>query len=132
MKVAKVLEKSLLFKTEDSETEKENFEEEEEENDQNLDKQPSTNEKLNNQISSEKNSEEEVFIGSEIEGDNIQFEGKKFGLVMHLNEGFDDEELAVTLVRENHPFLNPAGLKLDLTKSNIENDVNQQFVNWFQ
>lgn len=77
-----------------------------------------------------------------VEGYNDQFTGKKFGLTMTLhgsnyNNGARIQEtefrdgpattLAVTLVKDAGAFLNPAGLKLDLTAPNIEQDVYQQF-----
>lgn len=80
-----------------------------------------------------------------IEGNNNEFTGKKFGLAMTLHESnynngqkvrelFENTPLngttktfAVTLVKDNGPFLNPAGLKLDLAEPNIEGDVYQQF-----
>lgn len=55
--------------------------------------------------------------------DNFQYNGQKFGLLMK----FKKSEFAVTLKRESNWFLNPAGLKLDITSPNIENDVCQQF-----
>lgn len=45
-----------------------------------------------------------------------------------MNDLFGDVTLAVTMVKDNLPFLNPAGIKLDVSESNIENNINQQFV----
>lgn len=77
-----------------------------------------------------------------LEGNNNEFTGRKFGLTMTLhgsnyNNGNKVEEtefhdgppttFAVTLVKDAGAFLNPAGLKLDLTAPNIDQDVFQQF-----
>ena len=57
--------------------------------------------------------------------DNSQYEGEKFTLLMNVNG--DNWNSAVTVVKDGSWFLNPAGLKIDLTKPN-KNDVCQQFV----
>lgn len=89
-------------------------------------------------------SNEQIPLSHPIDGDNSQYAGRKFGLVMKLNKSdynngkekdLNDHQnytgelisLAVTLEKEGKPFLNPAGLKLFLKESNIENDVYQQF-----
>lgn len=77
--------------------------------------------------------------------DNGRFAGRKFGLVMKLSEddynngkeivlanyeqrSGNEIQLALTMVKDKCPYLNPAGLKLSIEKPNIENDVFQQFV----
>lgn len=91
--------------------------------------------------------EDEIFIPHQVEGDNSQYAGRKFGLLMTLNksdynngekmnfkkdddqDSDDDEEiqLALALMKDGNPYLNPAGRMLDITKPDIENDVYQQF-----
>ena len=39
----------------------------------------------------------------------------------------EDVQYALTMVRDKHSYLNPAGLKLTIAEPNIENDVFQQF-----
>ncbi|KAK8841954.1 hypothetical protein M9Y10_026909 [Tritrichomonas musculus] len=87
---------------------------------------------------------EPEFVPRTVEGDNSQYAGRKFGLVMLLNENdynngekvdLEDEQLlfgedvqfALTMVKDKQPYLNPAGLKLTIAEPNIENDVFQQF-----
>ncbi|KAK8896778.1 alpha-actinin [Tritrichomonas musculus] len=77
--------------------------------------------------------------------DNSQYAGRTFGLIMTLkdkdyNNGREvnlkkpethsgqDVKLALEMVKDKHPFLNPAGLKLSIGQPNIENDIFQQFV----
>lgn len=89
--------------------------------------------------------EQRCVIGQEVEGDNSQYAGRKFGLTMILNEDdYNDgnklkgesSELffgqkvsyGVTLTHDGNPFQNPAGLKLDLAlEPDAEHDVYQQF-----
>ena len=95
---------------------------------------------------------EPVFVPGQVSGDNSQYAGKKFGLIMTLNESdYNDGkqidltkpdellfgeniQLALTMAPDKHAFLNPAGQKLTVAQPNIENDVFQQFVfgqnNW--
>ena len=85
------------------------------------------------------------FIPGKVDGDNSQYAGRKFGLIMNLNESdynnghnmnldenqllFGEEiSLALTLEKTQNPYLNPAGLLLDVTEPNIVNNINQQFV----
>ena len=60
---------------------------------------------------------------------NDQYNGRKFGLIMHLKkcENEQEKDYAVALFREENGFMNPAGLKLELEEPNIEKDVKQQF-----
>ena len=85
-------------------------------------------------------------ISHPLDGDNNQIEGKTFGLTMTIrksdyNDGkrivesnvntTDDDQFVtfgIALVNDEQSFINPAGLKLDITQPNIENDVNQQFI----
>ncbi|KAK8860457.1 GTPase activator activity protein [Tritrichomonas musculus] len=85
-------------------------------------------------------------ISHPLDGDNNQIEGKTFGLTMTIrksdyNDGkrivesnvntTDDDQFVtfgIALVNDEQSFINPAGLKLDITHPNIENDVNQQFI----
>ena len=77
--------------------------------------------------------------------DNSEYAGKTFGLIMTLKEGDyhngrevdltkdeahsgPDVKLALAMVKDKHPFLNPAGLKLNIEPPSIENDPFQQFV----
>lgn len=78
-----------------------------------------------------------------MEGDNSQYAGRKFGLIMTINHlDFKSIEspikcssispngevkLALTMVKNVKSFLNPAGLKLDIADPNIEKNVYQQF-----
>lgn len=82
--------------------------------------------------------------GHPVDGTNIHFPKGNFGLTMTLKKSdyncgkrvdvnrvnpINDETitLALTLVKDDKPFLNQSGLKLDLTKNNIEYDHYQQF-----
>lgn len=84
------------------------------------------------------------FYAYHVDDDNSMFSGRKFGLTLSINENEynngekmnpnnneivfgRDLSLALTLVNDGNSFLNPAGLKLDITKADIKNDVNQQF-----
>lgn len=79
-----------------------------------------------------------------ITGDNSEYAGRTFGLIMTLNEAdyndgkkadLEKEEpiseiiiqFALTMSKDKQPYLNQAGLKLTLAEPNIENDVFQQF-----
>ena len=94
---------------------------------------------------------EAEFVPHTVEGDNSQYAGRKFGLVMLLNENDynngekvdleneqllfgEDVQFALTMVKDKQSYLNPAGLKLTIAEPNIENDVFQQFTfgkdNW--
>ena len=94
---------------------------------------------------------EPEFVPHTVEGDNSQYAGRKFGLVILLNENDynngekvdleneqllfgEDVQFALTMVKDKHSYLNPAGLKLTIAEPNIENDVFQQFTfgkdNW--
>ncbi|KAK8884631.1 hypothetical protein M9Y10_043747 [Tritrichomonas musculus] len=94
---------------------------------------------------------EPEFVPHTVEGDNSQYAGRKFGLVMLLNENDynngekvdleneqllfgEDVQFALTMVKDKQSYLNPAGLKLTIAEPNIENDVFQQFTfgkdNW--
>ena len=87
---------------------------------------------------------EKEFVSHIVDGDNSEFAGRKFGLIMSLNEtdynngekvDFENDKLpsgevlqfALTMVKDKQSFINPAGLKLTIADSNIENDVFQQF-----
>ena len=78
------------------------------------------------------------------QGNNLRYEGRKFGLIMTLKETDyrngaqinpqseqvmfgEDVHLALTLKNENTPYLNSAGRLLDVAKPNIKNDRYQQF-----
>ena len=85
------------------------------------------------------------FVPKQVEGDNSQYAGRKFGLIMNLNDSdynhgekmnlnenqllFGEERsFALTMHKDQNPFINPAGLLLDIAEPNIQNDPNQQFV----
>ncbi|KAK8871967.1 hypothetical protein M9Y10_007717 [Tritrichomonas musculus] len=87
---------------------------------------------------------EPEFVPHTVDGDNSQYAGRKFGLVMLLNENDynngekvdleneqllfgEDVQFALTMVKDKQSYLNPAGLKLTIAEPNIENDVFQQF-----
>lgn len=84
------------------------------------------------------------FISKPVDGDNSQYTGRKFGLIMTLNESDynegkqmieddqvllfgNDVDFALTLEKDGKPFLNPAGARLNLAEPDIEHDVYQQF-----
>ena len=86
------------------------------------------------------------FFPHTVEGDNSQYSGRRFGLIMTLkdsdynnghkrlgspskNQVFEGEDIqfALTLTKDDNPYLNPSGRMLDITKPNIENDPYQQF-----
>ncbi|KAK8857753.1 alpha-actinin [Tritrichomonas musculus] len=89
---------------------------------------------------------EPVFVAGPVSGDNSQYKGRKFGLIMTLNESDynngkqvdltkgdellfgNDIKLALTMAPDKNAYLNPAGQKLTIAQPNIENDVFQQFV----
>lgn len=77
-------------------------------------------------------------------GDNSQYAGKTFGLIMTLNKtdyndgkeidlsnyephSGDEIQLALTLEKDIQNYLNQGGLKLTVTEPNVENDAFQQF-----
>ena len=110
----------------------------------------STIELINESVSEEEETDvqtkevETEFVAHRVEGDNSEYAGRKFGLVMSLNEtdynngekvDLENDQLlfgevveyALTMVKDKKAFINPAGLKLTIAEPNIENDVFQQF-----
>ncbi|KAK8892934.1 hypothetical protein M9Y10_030186 [Tritrichomonas musculus] len=88
---------------------------------------------------------DDEFVPHKEEGNNRRYAGRKFGLIMTLNEtdyrngskidpkieqvSFGEEvQLALTLTNIENPYLNPSGRMLDMTEPNIKNDSHQQFV----
>lgn len=83
------------------------------------------------------------FVPFKVESDNSQYAGRKFGMIMNLQEkdiqGINNEgnnykqtkegniRLALTMTKDGESFLNPAGLKLDVASPNVAKDVYQQF-----
>lgn len=88
--------------------------------------------------------QEPVFIAHKVDGDNSQYAGRKFILIMTLNETDykhgakvdlsndqllfgEDIQFALTFHKDDNQYLNPAGRMLYIAVPNVENDHYQQF-----
>ena len=88
---------------------------------------------------------DDEFVAHKEPGDNVRYSGRKFGLFMTLKETDykngekinpqteqamfgEDVQLALTLTNIENPYLNPSGRMLNMSKPNIKNDTNQQFI----